>query len=97
MTERTPVTEADRQKRRRMIVILAALALLLAAAAPFRQYYAAKQRIRSLELREAALDRKISQLDAALKRLATDAEVERRARELGYVRPGEVPFVVVGP
>jgi cell division protein FtsB len=97
MTDRPPVTEPERQKRRRVMVMLAALGLLLAAAAPYRQYYAAKQRIRTLERQEAALDRKIVQLEAARDRLATDAEIERLARGLGYVRPGEVPFVIVEP
>lgn len=89
-------TDAQRRGRRRAIVLVAAFALLLVSAAPYRQYYAAKERIRVLERREAALDRTISSLEAARERLATDADAERLARELGYVRPGEVPFVVVG-
>jgi cell division protein FtsB len=97
MSEKAPKTEAERQKRRRVVVILAALGLLLVAAAPYRQYYAAKQRVRTLQLQEAALDRQISDLEAARERLVTDGEVERLARGLGYVRPGEVPFVLVEP
>lgn len=90
-------TAPDRRLRRRALVMLAAFALLLVSAAPYRQYYAAKQRVKSLKQREVALDHRIADLETARDKLGTDAEVERLARELGYVRPGEVPFVLVAP
>ena len=92
----TKAADNERRGRRRAVVLIASFAQLLVSAAPYRQYVAAKHRIRVLERREAVLDRQIEGLEAARERLGTDAEAERLARMLGFVRPGEVPFVVVG-
>ena len=46
----------------------------------------------------AVLEQKKAYLDAVKSYVASDAYVEQQARrQLGYVRDGEVPFVIIGP
>jgi len=48
--------------------------------------------------RVAALEEKKAYLEGVRAYVATDAYVEQEARrQLGYTRPGEVPFVVISP
>lgn len=77
--------------------VLAALigALLLSGVYQVRPYLQTKADLGALLTREQRLDREIARLEAAKKRLASDGEIERLAREqLGMVRPGETAFVV---
>jgi cell division protein FtsB len=85
--------------RPRGVVVATLLAvLLLTALYPIRQYLAQAANVRRLAAEHRDLEERIARLRELRDRLRTDAEVERIAREeLGMVRPGEVPFVVVSP
>ena len=63
---------------------------------PLRRYLEAREQV---AVRAAEVDRlkaKHRVLERRLRERATDAELIREARELGYVRPGERLFIVKG-
>ncbi|MDZ7728083.1 MAG: septum formation initiator family protein [Dehalococcoidia bacterium] len=63
----------------------------------YQNHQIAEQRDRAEE-RVQALERKQAYLEAVYDYVSSDDYVEQQARrELGYARPGEVPFIVVGP
>jgi len=77
-------------------VILLLLAMM--ALGPARQLYDEQQRIRSDEHQLAAGDAETAQLVGRLQAMKDPNHVELLARqELGYVRPGEVSYVIVHP
>lgn len=97
MLERSPDREA--LLRRTMAwVILGICALLLigtvgealARASVEQQVAATHQRIRSLQS-------DIQTTQRAIGVASSDDEIERQARQWGYIRPGEQPFIVVTP
>lgn len=80
--------------------VFAAMVVALAtmAATPAQRYLEAQERVESLtELRDE-LDEDVDTLEERKARLHDPDEVELIARrELGLVRPGEIPYVVVRP
>lgn len=87
-----------RTKLRFRTTLLAFLlgALGLAALGPARQVHEQKKRIRIEESRLARLTQENSKLELERKRLDDPSYQEKLAREdLGYVKPGEVAYVVV--
>ena len=77
-------------------VILLLLAMM--ALGPARQLYNEQQHIRSDERALAAGDAETAQLVGRLQAMKDPNHVELLARrELGYVRPGEVSYVIVHP
>ena len=80
------------------VLLLAALALTVAGVFPLRQLADQRRTVAEARARLAALEAERRGLEAEIAALETDAELERLAREeLGYVRPGEVGYVVVTP
>jgi cell division protein FtsB len=78
---------------------LALAGLVLIAAAyvqPVRAYLAARDDVERRRAQVAVLEREADELEARLAVARTDAFVEREARRLGLVRPGERLFVVSG-
>ena len=97
MLERSP--DRDALLRRAMAwVILGICALLLvgtvgealARASADEQVAAARQRIQSLRGDIQTTQRAIDVASSA-------TEIERQARQWGYIRPGDQPFIVVTP
>ena len=86
-------------RRRRfpvLIVLLLAMAATLSGILPFRQILAQGRAVELSEDKLAALEAEGARLNEEARLLETPAEVERIAREeFGYVREGEVAYVVV--
>jgi len=79
-----------------LLVGLAFVAVLFAFVYPTRTYLHQRQELNAAERRLQVLQQNTKSLEHDSARLETDAEVERRAREdLGMVRPGETPYVLV--
>jgi hypothetical protein len=61
---------------------------------PLRSYRAARDEVERRRVEVAAVEREKDNLDARLAAARTDTFVEREARKLGLVRPGERLFIV---
>lgn len=89
-------------RSRGQLVFLVCLGVALyftytAAVGWYRNHQLAEQRDRA-EAQYSALEEKKAYLEAVLAYVSSDDYVEQEARrQLGYIRPGEVPFVVTGP
>jgi hypothetical protein len=78
-------------------VLLVALAVMLAGVMPVRQTLGQHRAVAEAQERLASLEAENAVLMDQVAALATDAEIERRARaEFGFVAPGEIPYVVSG-
>ena len=91
-------------KVRRPLVVLFTLALMLVGLAvftnvvPYRQIVDQGRQVAAAEAELEALQDENQVLMAQRDALETPVEIERLAREkLGYVRPGEVAYVVLEP
>lgn len=89
---------------RRPAVVLVALAAAVVVLAmmtnvvPFREVLAQRAEIDSAGQELAGLVAENAMLTQQVAALETPIEIERIAREkLGYVRPGETAYVVIGP
>ena len=94
------VLEWLRQGDRIPLLATLGLAVLLGAMAigPVKSYTAATDRVRQLDQRRAELEARVDRLEARRLELANPDEIELLAREqLGMIRPGEIPYVVVAP
>jgi cell division protein FtsB len=74
--------------------VLAAIAL--AYVQPLRAYLGARHEVAKSEAAVTALERRNRSLERRVELAGTDAFVEREARRLGLVRPGERLFIVQG-
>ncbi len=84
--------------RRAAILALVVCALALSVVVPLRNYVSQRQELADVTQRQEALSAEVAQLQAERARLSDPAEVEAQARSrLGYVVPGEVPYVVQLP
>jgi cell division protein FtsB len=89
--------------RRPGVALVTLLFVLLGAAfltqvVPYRQIIDSQRQVVSAQERLAALEAENEELESDVAALNTDAEIEKLAREkLGYVRPGEIGFVVLDP
>lgn len=78
-------------------VVLAAVAGLMLAG-PVSRHLDSRDRVEGLEQRRDALHAEIDRLEGRVDDLEDPGHIELLAREqLGLVRPGEVPYVVVVP
>lgn len=83
--------------------LTALLFLLLGAAfltqlVPYRQIIDSHRQVEEARAELGALEEENARLQADADALHTDAEIEKLAREkLGYVRPGEIAYVVLDP
>ena len=84
--------------RRAAILALVVCVLALTVVVPLRNYVSQREELASVTQRQAALATEVEALQAERARLADPAEIEAQARSrLGYVVPGEVPYVVQLP
>jgi cell division protein FtsB len=97
---RGPVWRALTVGDRPYVLVLLALLVVVAVMAlgPLQVFTEAADRVDELERDRDRLHQEVEQLEERHRRLEDPEEVERLARsELGLVRPGEIPFVVVPP
>ena len=84
--------------RRAAILALVVCVLALTVVVPLRNYVSQREELASVTQRQAALATEVAALQAERARLSDPAEIEAQARSrLGYVLPGEVPYVVQLP
>lgn len=84
--------------RRAAILAIVVCALALTVAVPLRNYVAQRQELAAVTAEQQALQAEVEQLNDQRARLSNPDEVAAEARSrLGYVRPGEVPYVVELP
>ncbi|GAA4560323.1 FtsB family cell division protein [Pseudonocardia xishanensis] len=84
--------------RRAAILAIVVCALALTVAVPLRNYVAQRQELAAVTAQQQALQAEVQDLTDKRARLSNPDEVAAEARSrLGYVRPGEVPYVVELP
>ncbi|MGI5127243.1 FtsB family cell division protein [Pseudonocardia sp. CA-107938] len=84
--------------RRAAILAIVVCALALSVAVPLRNYVAQRQELAAVTQQQRDLAAEVERLTRERDRLSDPAEIEAMARSrLGYVRPGEVPYVVQLP
>lgn len=99
-TPRTPAAEAPGSTRIARLLTLAAVALavFLVVFSPLRSWMDQQQQARSLAAQIAQVKAQNAELEAEIKRYQDPEYISRQARErLGYVKPGEITYVVVDP
>jgi cell division protein FtsB len=80
----------------RWLAVLVLAAIAAAYVQPLRAYRAARENVDRRQAEVAALERERTQLGRRLEVARTPEFVEREARKLGLVRPGERLFIVTG-
>jgi cell division protein FtsB len=86
----------DRPYLATLVAICALAALMISA--PLNRYLDGRERIALLEHQHGALEDEIRTLEQRAEDLHDPEHIELLAREqLGLVRPGEIPYVVVQP
>lgn len=84
--------------RRAAVLALVVCALALSVAVPLRNFLGQRQELSRLQAEQRRLALQVRELDVERIRLRDPDEIAREARSrLGYVRPGEIPFVVQLP
>jgi cell division protein FtsB len=84
--------------RRAAALALVVCALALTVAVPLRNYVAQRQELAAVSEQQQVLAAEVARLEQERARLSDPAEIEAQARSrLGYVMPGEVPYVVQLP
>ena len=84
--------------RRAAVLALVVCALALTVVVPLRNYVAQRQELAAVTAQQQALTTEVDQLTRERARLDDPEEVAAEARSrLGYVRPGDVPYVVQLP
>jgi cell division protein FtsB len=80
----------------RWLGVVAFVVIALSYVHPLRSYWAAQERVAERKAELAGLDRQNARLEKRLALSDNDAFIEREARRLGLVRPGERLFIVKG-
>lgn len=84
--------------RRAAVLALVVCALALTVVVPLRNYVAQRQELAAVTAQQQALNAEVDRLTRERARLDDPEEVASEARSrLGYVRPGDVPYVVQFP
>jgi cell division protein FtsB len=84
--------------RRAALLAIVVCALMLSVAVPLRTYLSQRAEIADQRRQQQQLGDQLTQLLQRKEQLSDPAQVEAEARQrLGYVRPGETPYVVVLP
>jgi cell division protein FtsB len=84
--------------RRAAILAIVVCALTLTVAMPLRNYVAQRQALTEVSDQQRALAAEVDQLTERRARLSDPEEIAAEARSrLGYVKPGETPYVVQLP
>ena len=100
VTPRNPAVDSPGSTRIARILTLAAVALavFLVVFSPLRSWMDQQQQARSLAAQIAQVKAQNAELEAEIKRYQDPEYISRQARErLGYVKPGEITYVVVDP
>lgn len=100
VTPRNPAVESPGSTRIARLLTLAAVALavFLVVFSPLRSWMDQQQQARSLAAQIAQVKAQNAELEAEIKRYKDPEYISRQARErLGYVKPGEITYVVVDP
>jgi cell division protein FtsB len=96
----TAVAETRPRHRTRVtpraaLLVLIVVALVLYLVVPFKAYLAQRSRLDQLAHQTTALEQQNAALRDQVRQLKEPDYVERLARCLGMVRPGEIAFVIV--
>ncbi|WP_308282990.1 FtsB family cell division protein [Pseudonocardia nigra] len=84
--------------KRAAILAVVVCALALTVSVPLRNYVAQRQELAAVSEQQQALAAQVDELTRERARLSDPAEIIAQARSrLGYVMPGEVPYVVQLP
>jgi cell division protein FtsB len=84
--------------RRAAVLALVVCALALTVVVPLRNYVAQRQELAAVTAQQRSLTTEVDELTQERARLSDPEEIAAQARSrLGYVRPGEVPYVVQLP
>ncbi len=84
--------------RRAAVLALVVCALALTVAVPLRNYVAQQQELAAVSEQQRALEAEVAALTEERTRLSDPAVIAAEARSrLGYVAPGETPYVVQLP
>lgn len=84
--------------RRAALLAVVVCALALTVAVPLRNYVAQRQELAAVTEQQRVLAVEVDELTRAHARLSDPAEIAVQARSrLGYVMPGDVPYVVQLP
>ncbi len=84
--------------KRVAVLAIVVCALALSVAVPLRNYVAQRQELAAVSEQQRTLATEVDDLTRTRARLADPADVAAQARSrLGYVTPGEVPYVVQLP
>ncbi|MBA3905658.1 MAG: septum formation initiator family protein [Pseudonocardiales bacterium] len=84
--------------RRAAVLALVGCAVALTVAVPLRNYVAQRQDLAAVSEQQRALAAEVDELTRQRARLSDPEQVAAEARSrLGYVRPGETPYVVQLP
>ena len=99
---RNPAATEQRRRRRMLVRVLLAgmgiVALLFVFVFPARTLLAQRQQTDKQRTTLELLQEQSRKLEEESRRLQSDAEIERMAREqYGFVYPGERPYVIVPP
>jgi cell division protein FtsB len=78
----------------RWLGLAVVLAIAIAYVQPIRAYLGAKEDVAARQVQKAALLRRQGELRHRLAQTDTQAFLEREARRLGLVRPGEQLFII---
>jgi cell division protein FtsB len=103
--ERTEQEQPPPKRRKRsrwraalFIVLLVSLGLVASGVLPLQQYFEREIQVIDAQERLAAVEAENEAIAADVDALQSDQEIERVAREqYGFVRPGEVGYVVIIP
>jgi len=84
--------------RRAAILALVVCALALTVAVPLRNFLTQRQELSALQAKQRQLSSQVDELARRRDELDDPTQLQAEARDrLGYVRPGEVPYVVQLP
>lgn len=103
--EQIDIEQPPVQRRRRsrwrgamFLVLLVSLGLVASGVLPVQQYLEREIQVTEAQQRLAALESENGVISADVDALLSDQEIERVAREqYGFVRPGEIGYVVITP
>lgn len=84
--------------RRAAVLALLVCAMALSVSVPLRTYLSQREELAMRQQQQAELSRQVQALAQRKEQLSDPARIEAEARRrLGYVRPGETPYVVHPP
>lgn len=84
--------------RRAAVLAMVVCAMALSVSVPLRTYLSQGEELSAQQQQQEQLSAQVEELEQRKKKLSDPAQVEAEARKrLGYVRPGETPYIVQVP